>query len=68
MTRFSRKRTKQEIHFLTGESMVAYNPRDREAAHRAEVENIATENIRDVTCTKCWDIIRKTGNYRKSDQ
>jgi len=48
--------------------MVAYNPRDREAAHRAEVENIATENIRDVTCTKCWNIIRKTGKYSKSDK
>jgi hypothetical protein len=63
MTRYSRRRSKQNIHFLTKEGMVACNPRDREAAHRAEVENIATENIRDVTCTKCQNIIRKTGNY-----
>jgi len=29
------------------------NPRDREAAHRAEVEGIAAENAEAVTCRKC---------------
>ena len=66
MTRFSRKRTKQDIHFLTQESTVACNPRDREAAHRAEVENITSENIKEVTCKKCWEVIRCTGKYRNS--
>lgn len=66
MTRFSRKRTKQDIHYLTEESLVACNPRDREAAHRAEVENIATENINEVTCKKCWLVIRRSGKYRNS--
>ena len=68
MTRYSRKRSKQDIHFLTDDGMVACNPRDREAAHRAEVENIASENISKVTCTKCRNIIRKTGKYRNSNK
>jgi hypothetical protein len=49
--------------------MVACNPRDREAAHRAEVEGIATDNPNAVTCKKCWAVIRKTEKmkpYKKS--
>ena len=37
--------------------MVACNPRDREAAHRAEVEGIATADPNAVTC--------KLGCYRE---
>ena len=66
MTRFSRKRSKQHIHYLTEESTLACNPRDREAAHRAEVENIATDNINKVTCKKCWSAMRQSGKYRNS--
>jgi hypothetical protein len=33
--------------------MVVCNPRDREAAHRAEVEGIATLRRDEVTCAKC---------------
>ncbi len=33
--------------------MVLCNPRDREAAHRAQVEGIATERRAAVTCPKC---------------
>jgi hypothetical protein len=36
------------MHFLNKDGVVACNPRDREAAHRAEVEGIATENKKDV--------------------
>jgi hypothetical protein len=39
--------------------MVACNPRDKEAAHRAEMENIATENSDLVTCKKCLAFIWK---------
>jgi len=39
--------------------MVACNPRDREAAHRAEVHGIATHKIGDVTCRKCLAAIGK---------
>ncbi len=46
--------------------MVACNPRDREAAHRAQVEGIATENPQAVTCKKCWTVMRSTGKQRPS--
>ncbi len=60
------KRRHQDLHFLNKDGMVACNPRDREAAHRAEVESIATENPQAVTCRKCLDIIRKAGRQRHS--
>lgn len=54
MTRRGRRlRTRRELHFLNPAGMVACNPRDREAAHRAEVEGIATADPRAVTCRKC---------------
>ncbi len=48
-----RNREKRDLHFLNEDGMVACNPRDREAAHRAVVESIATENKAAVTCKKC---------------
>jgi hypothetical protein len=66
MTWRRRNREKRDLHFLTDEGMVACNPRDREAAHRAEVENTATENAQAVTCKKCREYIRKTGGLRRS--
>jgi hypothetical protein len=33
--------------------MVVCNPRDKEAAHRAETEGIATDDRSAVTCAKC---------------
>ncbi len=56
----------RELHFLTDDGMVACNPRDREAAHRAEVERIANENPEVVTCKKCWVFIRETRKLRSS--
>ncbi len=47
------KRAKRDLHALNEDGMVACNSRDREAAHRAEVEGIATEDTRAVTCKKC---------------
>jgi len=35
-------REKRDLHALDPDGMVLCNPRDREAAHRAEVEGIAT--------------------------
>jgi hypothetical protein len=58
------KRRKQDLHFLNNNGMVACNSRDREAAHRAEVEGIATEKAQAVTCKKCWTVIRRTGKLR----
>jgi len=60
LSRSQKRPGKQDLHFLNEDGMVACNPRDREAAHRAEVEGIATENLQDVTCKKCWVVIRKT--------
>lgn len=53
------RRTKRDLHFLDREGRVACNPRDREAAHRAEVEGIATENRSAVTCRKCLEAMRR---------
>ena len=52
-----RNRAQRVLHFLDQQGMVACNPRDREAAHRAENEGIATENPRAVTCKKCLRVI-----------
>ena len=47
--------------------MVACNPRDREAAHRAEFEDIATEDPAAVTCKKCLAAIRKSSEQKNQD-
>jgi hypothetical protein len=59
------KRGKQDLHFLDANGMVACNPRDREAAHRAEVENIATRNGKAVTCRKCRVVMRNALDKRR---
>jgi hypothetical protein len=46
------KRRRRDLHFLDQDGMVACNPRDREAADRAEMEGIATADIAAVTCRK----------------
>ncbi len=58
------KRVKRDLHFLDYDGMVACNRRDLEAAHRAQVEGIATENIDSVTCKKCRGFIRENEIYR----
>jgi hypothetical protein len=55
-------RERRDLHALDADGMVACNPRDREAAHRAEVEGIATISDADVTCKKCLDVIRRRRN------
>jgi hypothetical protein len=47
------RRVKRDRHALDTEGMVLCNPRDREAAHRAQMEGIATEDRACVTCRKC---------------
>ena len=39
--------------------MVLCNPRDREAAHRAEAEGIATDDLAAVTCRKCLELLHR---------
>ena len=51
------KRDKRDRHGLNADGMVVCNPRDREAAHRAEAEGIATGDFAKVTCGKCRALI-----------
>jgi len=52
-------RERRDLHALDADGMVLCNPRDREAAHRAEVEGIATATHADVTCAKCRELLRR---------
>jgi hypothetical protein len=63
------KRTKRDRHALTAEGMVLCNPRDKEAAHRAEMEGIATDDRAKVTCRKCLQLLFKQGaeSSRRND-
>jgi len=47
------RRQKRDLHALNDVGMVVCNPRDKEAAHRAEMEGIATGDRAAVTCRKC---------------
>jgi hypothetical protein len=58
------KRRKRDLHALDSEGMVVCNPRDREAAHRAEVEGIATDDRAAVTCRKCLSLIYRRDEVR----
>jgi hypothetical protein len=42
-------RQKRDLHALNADGMVLCNPRDKEAAHRAEMEGIATDDRAAVT-------------------
>jgi hypothetical protein len=53
-------RQKRDVHALDENGMVVCNPRDKEAAHRAEMEGIATEDRAAVTCRKCLSKIFKS--------
>jgi hypothetical protein len=51
------RRTKRGLHALDDDGMVLCNPRDKEAAHRAEMEGIATVHRAEVTCRKCLSLL-----------
>lgn len=50
-------REKRDLHALDENGMVLCNARDKEAAHRAEMEGIATDDHAAVTCRKCRDLL-----------
>ena len=52
-------REKRDLHALNADGMVLCNPRDRKAAHRAQVEGIATDDHAAVTCRKCREQLYK---------
>lgn len=60
--RARRERRRPDLHLLDEDGRVACNPRDREAAHRAEMEGIATEDRDAVTCKKCKAMPGKNRN------
>jgi hypothetical protein len=60
------KRQRQDLHGVDEDGMLLCNPRDREAAHRAQVEGIATEQAKAVTCGKCRALIRRSGGRPSS--
>jgi len=45
--------------------MVLCNPRDREAAHRAQMGGIATGDRAAVTCRKCLELLHRRDRVRK---
>lgn len=53
------RKQKRDLHALNDEGMVLCNPRDKEAAHRAEMEGIATHDTTAVTCRKCLTLLHK---------
>ena len=59
------KRQKRDLHALNDEGMVLCNPRDKEAAHRAEMEDIATDDRAAVTCRKCRSLLDEHDKARK---
>lgn len=53
------RRSPRDLHGLNAEGMVACNPRDREAAHRARMHGIATDDPSRVTCRKCRTLLHR---------
>jgi hypothetical protein len=53
------KRQKRDLHALNEDGMIMCNPRDKEAAHRAQTEGIATDDWKAVTCRKCLSLLYK---------
>jgi hypothetical protein len=51
------RRQKRDLHALSEDGMVLCNPRDKEAAHRAEMQGIATDDRAAVTCPKCLSLL-----------
>ena len=53
------RRQKRDIHALNEDGMVLCNPRDKEAAHRVQMGEIATGDRTSVTCRKCRELLYK---------
>jgi hypothetical protein len=61
------RRVNRDRHALDAEGMVLCNPRDREAAHRAQMEGIATDDHARVTCRKCQRKLYQIDRVRKGE-
>jgi hypothetical protein len=62
------RRQRRDLHALNEDGMVLCNPRDKEAAHRAEMEGIATDDRAAVTCRKCLALLYKRDRGRTKGQ
>jgi hypothetical protein len=62
------RRQKRDLHALNEDGMVLCNPRDKEAAHRAEMEGIATDDRAAVTCRKCLALLYRRDKARHESQ
>jgi hypothetical protein len=62
------RRQKRDLHALNADGMVLCNPRDKEAAHRAEMEGIATDDPAAVTCRKCLALLHALDRARKESR
>jgi len=62
------KRQKRDLHALNEDGMVVCNPRDKEAAHQAAMEGIATVDRTAVTCRKCLALLYKRDKARNEGQ
>jgi hypothetical protein len=60
-------RQKRDRHALDEHGMVLCNPRDKEAAHRAQMEGIATDDRAAVTCKKCLALLYRLDKARKEE-
>lgn len=61
-------RQKRDQHALNEDGMVLCNPRDKEAAHRAEMEGIATNDRAAVTCRRCLALLYKRDKAQNEGQ
>jgi len=66
MPRGSRQR--RDLHAFNEEGMVLCNPRDKEAAHRAQMEGIATDDRAAVTCRKCLALLYRQDKARSEER
>src|SRR5262249_7106790 len=62
------RRQKRDLHSLDENGMVLCNPRDKEAAHRAEMEGIATDDRAAVTCRKCLALMYARARARRKSR
>lgn len=61
-------RPKRDLHAFDEHGMVLCNPRDKEAAHRAEMEGIATYDTTAVTCPKCTTLLHQQQRDRRGSK
>ncbi len=61
------RRVRRDKHALDENGMVLCNPRDKEAAHRAEMEGIATDDRARVTCQKCLSLLYRREKSRTEE-